>query len=320
MVDVEEITKCEECMSRNISYDEFRGETFCEDCGLVIEEEEIEKTSSGRERTGDPNSPMTHSVNKEGYTLGSIVGHRNADGSLDKSPVGRTLRKWQKRAAQTSQEKNTIKGIVQVNMLMAEFGVKETLLAQAVWNYKRLQKYDIMRGSSLEVRAAAICYYTFKDNGISRTIDEVCSKNSAHPRQVAKLARKIAAYFRKPWVLSQRNITQEVEKYCSMLGVHRTYTTAAIQLSELLHQMAQERYITTNAGYLAACLYLTGRLLKTTSIRTQRDISDVCNITEVTLRNNLLVMLKMVNMERGDIETTSFEDFMTGARAWQKDE
>jgi transcription initiation factor TFIIIB Brf1 subunit/transcription initiation factor TFIIB len=142
----------------------------------------------------------------------------------------------------------------------------------------------------------------------------VCKKNSAHPRQVARLARKIAAFFRKPWVLSQRNITQEVEKYCSQLGVHRTFTSSAIQLSDAMHRMAEERYVTANSGYLAACIYLTGRLLKTVSIRTQAEISEVCNVTEVTLRNNLLVILKMVNTERGDLEGISFEDFMTGVR------
>ena len=314
MTEVEDIVKCSECNSRELEFDEFRGETFCKDCGLVIEEELIEKTSSGREKSGDPDSPMTHSANKEGYILGSMVGIRNADGTLDRSRVGHTLRKWQKRSAMTGKEKNQIKGIILVNMLMAEFGVKDALLAQAVWNYKRLQQHDILRGASLEVRAAAICYYTFKDNGIARTIEEVCRKNSAHPRQVAKLARKIAAYFRKPWVLSQRNITQEVEKYCAQLGVHRTFTASAIIVSEAMHQLAEERYITTNAGYLAACIYLTGRLLKNISIRTQVDISDVCNITEVTLRNNLVIMLELVNMTRKDLDLVSFEEFMEGVR------
>ena len=315
MTDIDEIVKCSECNSRDISFDEFRGERYCNDCGLVVEEEIAESTSSGREKASDPSSPMTHTANKEGYILGSVVGIRNADGSLDRSPVGRTLRKWQKRAAMTSREKNQVKGIVLVNMLMAEFGIKDSLLAQAVWNYKRLQQKDIMRGSSLEVRAAAICYYTFKDNGISRTIDEVCRKNSAHPRQVARLARKIAAFFRKPWVLSQRNINQEVEKYCSMLGIRdRRYTSSAIELSDAMHRIAQEKYVTTNVGFLAACLYLTGRLLKNTSIRTQAEISEVCNITEVTLRNNFLVILKLVNTTRGDLDGLSFDDFMTGAR------
>lgn len=89
-------------------------------------------------------------------------------------------------------------------MLASEFGAGKGLRDQILWNYKVIQKERILAGMSLEVRAAALVYYTFKDNGISRSIDEVCSKNSAHPRQVAKSARRIATFFRKPWILSQK--------------------------------------------------------------------------------------------------------------------
>ena len=321
MTDIDEIVKCDECGSRKIKFDEFRGERFCEECGLVLEEDLIEDTSSGREKSGDPQSVQTHSANKEGFVLGSEVGFRNVDGSIDNSKLGRSLRKWNTRTKLTSVEKNRLKGIVNINMLLSEFGVAEGLKQQAIWNYKKLHENNIMAGMSLEVRASAVTYYTFKDNGICRTIHEVCQKNSAHPRQVAKLARKIAAFFRKPWVLSQRNITQEVEKYCSQLGVHRTFTTSAIEISTIMNAMAEERFITANKGFLAACLYLTGRLLPNTSYRTQVEISDVCNITEVTLRNNLINLLKMVNMTREDINILTYDEFIEGVRnVWPSEE
>jgi transcription initiation factor TFIIIB Brf1 subunit/transcription initiation factor TFIIB len=226
MSEVEDIVKCSECNSRNLYFDEAIGEKFCKDCGLVLEDEMLEATSSGKEKGGDPDSIRTHS--------------------------------------------------------------------------------------------AEIVYYTFKDNGISRSLEEVCAKNSAHPRQVAKSARKIASFFRKPWILSQRNVPSEVEKYCSMLQGDRLFTSNAIKLTVLMFEIGEAKFVSTNDGFIAACIYLAGRLTVGGSFRTQADISRVCNITEVTLRNNLIAVLKLVNLTRDDVfdkmtPLMTLDDFIEGA-------
>ena len=41
MTDIDEIIKCSECNSRDISFDEFRGERYCNECGFVIEEDGV---------------------------------------------------------------------------------------------------------------------------------------------------------------------------------------------------------------------------------------------------------------------------------------
>lgn len=313
MTEVEDITKCTECASRNLITDEFRGELYCEDCGIVLDEDIIEITSAGRQKPGDPQSEVSHERNREGYILGSTVGYRNYDGSMNNTKIARSLRRMDKRVKLTSQERNQQRGLILCNMVSSEFGASQNFKEQVAWNYKKIQVGMVLNGMSLEVRAAAIVYYTFKDNGISRTIDEVCAKNSAHPRQVAKSARKIATFFRKPWVLSQKNIAVEVEKYCSLLGVHRDYTNAAIRIGVRMHQIAEERFITANVGFTAACIYLAGRLMPHVSTRTQIEISTACNITEVTLRNNMINLLKMINLTRDDLDGLTVDSLLEGA-------
>ena len=34
--EMEDIVKCKECNSRNLKTDSFRGELYCDDCGLVL--------------------------------------------------------------------------------------------------------------------------------------------------------------------------------------------------------------------------------------------------------------------------------------------
>ena len=317
MSEVEDIVKCSECNSRNLNFDSDKGELYCIDCGLVLQDEMLDATSAGKEKPNDPNSPRTHNPTQEGFVLGSVVGMTNLDGSRDTSKIGRILRKTNQRNHKTAHERNLSKGLVLCNMLASEFGAGKGLRDQILWNYKVIQKERILAGMSLEVRAAALVYYTFKDNGISRSIDEVCSKNSAHPRQVAKSARRIATFFRKPWILSQRNIPNEVQKYCSMLGADNDLTSHSVKLTMLMVEIAESKYVTTNTGFIAACIYLSGRLNPNGSLRTQMEISDVCNITEVTLRNNLIAVLKLVNLTREDVfdkwtPLMTFDEFIEG--------
>ena len=314
MTDVEDIVKCDECGSRNLENDTTKGEIFCKDCGLVLIDELMEERSSVRENPGDPTSPMAREKNREGFALGSHVGNRNLDGSLDRSRQGQILRRTSMRMTRTSQEKNQMKGIVMCNMLISEFTSSTNMKSEVAWVYKRLMSEDIMRGASLEVRAAAIVYYVFKDGGINVTIPEIIKHNSAHPRQVAKLARKIASYFRKPWILSQRNMQKDVEKYCNKLQTNRVFTSAAIEVAMLCERIANEKYVCVNNGFVAACIYMAGILQNGAATRTQLEISDVCNITEVTLRTNMLKILVMLDLDKESFKELSLEEFLQGAR------
>ena len=45
---VEDIVKCDECSSRNLTRDETRGEVVCDDCGLVLEDKVIDQGAEWR--------------------------------------------------------------------------------------------------------------------------------------------------------------------------------------------------------------------------------------------------------------------------------
>ena len=320
MSEIEDIIKCTECASRNLHLDNDKGELYCKDCGLVLDEM-MQITAAGKERPGDPESPLTHSANREGYVLGSLVSRTNSDGTIDRSKIGRTLRKTNIRNRTTSFQRNLTKGIVMVNMLIGEFQLGPSMRESIIWNYKQIHKERLLPGMSLEVRAAAVLYYSLKESGIARTIEEICDKNSAHPRQVARSARKIATFFRKPWILSQKRVAVDVEKFCSMMQTDRRFTNNAITLALKMHEIGEAKYITTNVGYTAACIYLAGVLTPDVAPRTQVDICNITNITEVTLRNNLIVMLEMLGLTREEAYQMDFDEFIEGAyeRAGKKE-
>ena len=312
--EMDEIVKCSECGSRDLKTDSYRGEIFCQECGLVLAEDLVEETSSGREKPGDPQSIRVYESNKEGYLLGSQVGTRNYDGTYDRSKLGRKLRTYDKRAV-PSHLRSQQKGIMTCKMLMGDLQTPKTIQEQVIWNYKKLTTSKNMAGIPLDVRAAAIVYFTYKDNGIRRSIEEICEGNSAHPRQVARLARKIATVFRKPWVLSQRNLTQDIEKFCTKLQMNRTTINNALAISIPIEQMGEALCLQMGAGFTAAIIYIAIRLTPQGSFRTQRDVSEVCKITEVTLRNNFNVILNNMEINKPKFEKGMYtvEDIASGA-------
>ena len=313
-MEVEDTTKCKDCNSRNLIEDITRGELYCADCGTILDEKKIEQTSSGKEKSGDPTSQRIYEPNDPAWVLGSQVGNRNIDGSIDRTKIGRALRKENKRQL-PCHVRNEQKGVVQVKMLLADLHAPLDFQKQAVWNYKRLNQQRVFRGVSLETRAAATVYFTYRDNNILRSIEEVSEMNASHPRQVAKLARRIASEFRRPWVLSRKSIRDEILKYCNQLKMNQEDISSILDLSVPVEQMADGLYYQKGVGLTAAIIYLGVRLIPNGSYRTQRDISDVCRITEVTLRNNYKLILKGLNIDKRAIDHQGYtiDDIVSGA-------
>ena len=310
--EIEHIVKCWECNSRDIKQDYDRGEIFCQDCGLVLDEDMLEDTHHGREKAGDKTSDRTHERIKTGYLLGAKVGNRMLDGSFDRSKMGHRLRRYDQRTV-TNAQKTQIRGITAVKMLAANMEASEDIKEQCAFTYKKLWKDQIFRGQSLEVRAAAILYWVYKSNGMNRKIHEIIQHNGAHPRQVTKLVRKIASHFRQPWLLSERNMQGDIDKYCAKMQMEQRAIAETQQLAIPIEQMGEAMCLSMNTGFVAAIIYM-GILCRNYCYRTQRDISDVCGITEVTLRNNFKEICKHMGIDKDNLKDGYYtvEDIVNG--------
>ena len=306
--------ECDECGGKRIDFNHTKGEYSCYGCGLVLLDEIPEDTSAGRERAADPLSERTHEVVREGYYLGSFVGNTKYGGGLDRSKAGRILRRTEQRTL-PSHMRTVRKGLIQCNMVAGELGSSPQMRDRIAWVYKKLMKDHQLRGYALEDRAAAIVYFCYKESGILIRIDEVCETNAAHPRKVAKLARIIARLFKKPFVLSQRNIASDIEKYCSLMDVDRETTQNAIKLSVPLEDIGNHLCLTMNVGWTGSIIYLTMRLgpQNTRSYRTQRDICTTLGVTEVTIRNNFKIIIELLGLDKENLLKYTVEDVIAGA-------
>ena len=313
-IEVEDIVKCFECLSRNLVNDHNKGEIYCGDCGLVLADEMLEESHHGKETAGDLNSARTHDTVKESYTLGSVVGTRNIDGSFDRSRTGRRLRMYDKRNKQSAAERNELRGILAVRMLASNLEMTEDVKEQAAFMYKQIYKENWLRGISIDVRAAAIIFWICKTNGMNRKIHEILQHNGAHPRQTTKLVRKLASHYRKPWLLSERNFEGDINKYCNQMQMEARAIAETLQLAVPIEQMGEDKCLSMNTGYVAAIIYMA-ILCRNYSYRTQGEIADTCGITEVTLRSNYKTICKEMGLDKDNLKDGYYtvDDIVSGA-------
>ena len=110
-------------------------------------------------------------------------------------------------------------------------------------------------------------------------------------------------------------------KYCNILQMDQENIKEILELAIPIEQMADGLFLQKGVGLTAALIYLGVRLNPTRSYRTQRDIADVCRITEVTLRNNYKLILNGLKIEKKHIEQGIYTigDIVSGAYKNEKE-
>ena len=181
---VEDIVKCDECSSRNLTRDETRGEVVCDDCGLVLEDKVIDQGAEWRvfspeqgdqrARTGAPMTVMLHDKG-----LSTDIDWQNKDysgktiSSRYRSQFYR-MRKWQKRSrVSNATERNLAMALAELDRMASRLDLPKTIRETAAVNYKKAVEKRLIRGRSIEGVAAASLYAACRQCNNPRALDEI---------------------------------------------------------------------------------------------------------------------------------------------------
>ena len=145
---VEDIVKCSDCGSRNLTRDETRGEVVCDDCGLVLEDNVIDQGAEWRvfspeqgdqrARTGAPMTVMLHDKG-----LSTDIDWQNKDysgktiNSRYRSQFYR-MRKWQKRSrVSNATERNLAMALAELDRMASRLELPKSVREAAAVNYMK---------------------------------------------------------------------------------------------------------------------------------------------------------------------------------------
>jgi len=288
---------CPECGGKLVS-DEVRGETVCEDCGLVVEEDEIDPGPEWRafdasekdekSRVGAPTTEMMHDRG-----LSTNIGwqdkdaYGNALSSRQREKMQR-LRTWNERfRTRDSKERNLKQALGEIDRMASALGLPENVRETASVIYRRALDEDLLPGRSIEGVSTSALYAAARQAGTPRSLDEITNVSRVEKDEIARTYRYVVRELNLE--IQPADPESYVPRFVSDLGLSEEVERRA---RELL-QNAKEQGVHSGkspVGLAAAAVYAASLL--TNEKVTQNEVSRVANISEVTIRNRYHELLE----------------------------
>ncbi|WP_049937600.1 transcription initiation factor IIB [Haloplanus natans] len=287
---------CPECGGALVT-DEEHGETACSECGLVVEEDGIDHgpewrafDSSERDRKARVGAPTTKMMHDKG--LSTTIDWQNKDAygktlSAEQRRKMQRLRTWNRRF-QTSdhQERNLRQALGEIDRMASALGLPETVRETASVIYRRALEEDLLPGRSIEGVATSALYAAARQAGVPRTIDEM-----------ARVSRVDEEEFKRTYRYVVRELNLEVApadpvSYVTRFASELDLSDEAERLAREMLDAAKERGLHSGknpVGLAAAAVYAAPLL--TNEQVTQGEVSEVADISEVTIRNRYRELL-----------------------------
>jgi len=285
------VRQCPECGSSRLMRDYECAEIVCMDCGFVVAAKLTDRgpewrafDTEQREKRTRVGAPLTFTIHDKGLSTmidwhdRDIYGKRLSPGQ--KAQIYR-LRKWQRRIrVSDATERNLAFALSEISKIANSLNLPKNILETASVIYRKAVKERLIRGRSIQGVTAAAIYVACRQCGLARTLEEIAQASSINKKEVGRSYRflvKELDYFIPPLKPSQY-----ITKFSNQL-------TMQGKVEEIAHKIltiAKELKLTSGrgpTGIAAAASYIASVL--TGERKTQREIAEIAQVTEVTIRN-----------------------------------
>ncbi|WP_435195169.1 transcription initiation factor IIB [Natronomonas sp. EA1] len=288
---------CPECGGR-LASDEAHGETVCEDCGLVVGENEIDRGPEWRafdanekdekSRVGAPTTNMMHDKG-----LSTNIGWQDKDAygnqlsNRQRQKMSR-LRTWNERfRTRDSKERNLKQALGEIDRMASALGLPDNVREMSSVIYRRALEENLLPGRSIEGVSTASLYAAARQAGTPRSLDEITAVSRVEKDEIARTYRYVARE------LGLEIEPADPEQYVPRFASDLELSDEAERRARQLLKSAKQQGIHSGkspVGLAAAAIYAASLL--TNEKVTQSEVSEVANISEVTIRNRYHELLE----------------------------
>lgn len=305
---------CPECEGAVIA-DEKQAELVCEDCGLVIDEDQIDRgpewrafNSTEQRNKSRVGAPTTNTMHDKGLTTTIDWRDKDAYGrqiSSRKRQQMSRLRTWQERVrTKNSGERNLKHAFGEIDRMASALGISDQVRETASVVYRRALEEDLIRGRSIEGVATAALYAATRLSNAPRPIDEFHTVSRVEESEINRtylyLSRELDLEISPvdPKEYLNRFINELTSTYINPDEAHSLERRATDIIEEAkeanLHSGRSPTSIASAAIYTASIIE---------KIRfTQKEIANATETTEVTIRNRYQEMLEVYKDGKYHIE------------------
>ncbi|WP_312912061.1 transcription initiation factor IIB [Natronosalvus caseinilyticus] len=289
--------QCPECGGRLVS-DSEHAETVCSECGLVVEEDEIDRgpewrafDSAEKDKKSRVGAPTTKMMHDQG--LSTNIGWQDKDAygrslsSRQRQKMQR-LRTWNERfRTRDSKERNLKQALGEIDRMASALGLPENVRETASVIYRRALDEDLLPGRSIEGVATSALYAAARQAGTPRSLDEIAAVSRVDRMELTRTYRYIVRQLNLE--IKPADPESYVPRFISDLDLSDETERRARSLLESARKQGVHSG-KSPVGLAAASVYAAALL--TNEKVTQNDVSEVASISEVTIRNRYKELLE----------------------------
>jgi transcription initiation factor TFIIB len=294
---------CPECGGTRLIRDPEMAEIVCMDCGMVVASKIADRgpewrafddeQRSKRTRVG---APLTYTIHDKGLSTmidwhdRDIYGKSLSPGQ--KAQVYR-LRKWQRRIrVSDATERNLAFALSEITKFANNLNLPKNILETASVIYRKAVKERLIRGRSIQGVTAAAIYLACRQCGLARTLEEIAQSSSVNKKEVGRSYR---------FLIKELNYSIPPVKPSQYITKFSNQLTMQGKVEEIAHKIlatAKELKLTSGrgpTGIAAAASYIASVL--TGERKTQREIAEIAQVTEVTIRNRYKELVERLKFQ-----------------------
>jgi len=284
------------CDSPKISEED--GFYVCLNCGFVYSrilddsprraftQEEIQKRKSN-ERVYSPIGPRT-----------IIRGSRDARGTLLSPKYKSKFNRLAKihRSLTTSYERNLWIALPNLQRLQKRLGIPDAVAEDALLIYTQTVKKKLTMGRSIDTLLSASIFAALRVHGIPRTAEEITKVAQIPKKKVIKSYRLILMEVLPKLNLKVQHFSADryVDKFNEELKLSMKCRNIAVKIIEKAKESGFNSAGKDPKGIAAAAIYIGSKICNEN--RTQKEISKLARVTEVTLRMRVKDLQRYANM------------------------
>lgn len=286
---VTQTESCDECDGRLRTTE---NEVVCEECGLVVGEDSIDRgpewrhleNGDNRRRTGAPLERSRHDrglSTRIGFGTGTeVTGERQRQ-------LVRMRRQHNRARFSSKAERNKAYGFTEIRRLVSSLSLPTPVREQSCTLFESAQHEDLLCGRSLEGFSAATVYATCRVQSIARTMDEVVTQARANKSELKAAYDALNRELGLP--IGPISPVEYLPRYTSELELQADIESRAREYATWLRESG--RIGGKNpSGVAAACLY---RAAYDHGVDvTQTEVADLANVSRMTIRSTATELKK----------------------------
>lgn len=292
------VERCTECGSSLLIQDTKNAELVCAQCGFVLKTTLADNgpewrayTPEERKQKTRVGAPQTFMLHDKG--LSTKIDWRDISGfAPEKRAQLHRIMHWQQRSrVSNSGEKSLAIALAEIGRIADMLKLPKNIIETSAVTYRKAIAEGMIRGRSIKGMANAVTYLSCRQNNLVRTITELSRASGVDKKEIAAYYRFLVRSLKifVPHVKPNQHIT----KLSNQLGLDGVTEGIAHKLVV----GARKEKLTSGRGaksLAAAACYIASILAG--DYRTQREVADAADLTEVTIRNRYKEMMKRLQI------------------------